>query len=648
MKIALVGNPNCGKTTLFNELTGKNEHVGNWAGVTVGDKSAPIRSKYGDGDSIVDLPGTYSLSAYTADEAIAIDIIKAKEVDVIVNIVDVNSLDKGLFLTTQLLDFDLPVVVALNKKDLLEHQIIDIKKLSRNLGCEVVLISAEKVQGIEDILNVVKTAQTKNVFKDILDLNSSDSRRYEEIGKVLDGVVLGAKPSAYVGTKSDKADKFLTNPLIGIPAFILVMTAIFHLSINTVGAFIADTLVGGIEVFQEYVVGVLENAGANEFLTALLTDGIIGGVGAVVGFIPLVMVLMFLLSLVEQSGFMARIAFIFDPVFRKIGLSGKSIIPMIVGYGCAIPGVMASRTIKDDSQRNLTAMLTPFVPCGAKIPIIALFATVFFADQPYMFPIVYLVSFMVILTIGLVIKKVTGAQNVQNYFIIELPTYNMPSMKRAFLRMVDTGWEFVKRAATIIIICNTLIFMLASFDFGLNMVEDIDASMLAAIATPIAFIFLPLGIATWQLAAAAITGFIAKEEVVGTLAVVYAMEAAINEDFEVINAVGLGEAMGITGVVALSFMFFNLFTPPCFAALGAMKAEMDSPKHFRMAVLTQFYVGYIVAMLIYQVGSIAIYGTVGEGFVAAVIILVASIAVFAKKVSTAKQVHDVKPHVVMN
>ncbi|OOB76847.1 MAG: ferrous iron transporter B [Epulopiscium sp. Nuni2H_MBin003] len=650
MKVALAGNPNSGKTTLYNELTGKNEHVGNWAGVTVSDKIAPIKTKYGNDIDVIDLPGTHSINTYTTDETVAAEYIKSKQLDVIVNIIDATTLDKGLFFTTQLLEFEIPMVIALNKKDLLEDTIIDIKKLENNLKCKVILMSAEKGEGITELMTAVKNLGQvqENVFKAKLSDTSEDSLRYNEISTVLEGVIENSKVNDYTASKSDVIDKYLTNPFIGIPTFIVIMTIIFELAINSIGAFIADGLVGLIEGFQEVVVEMLEGMGANEFLTALLTDGIIGGVGAVVGFVPLVMVLMFLLSLVEQSGFMARIALIFDPLFRKIGLSGKSIIPMIVGYGCAIPGIMSSRTIKDDSQRSLTAMLTPFVPCGAKIPIIALFATAFFSDQPYMFPIVYLIAFIVILVVGFAIKKVTGAENIKNYFIIELPAYNRPSLKRAFLRMLDTGLDFIKKAGTIIVICNAIVFLMASFDFGFNLVEEIDNSILAIISAPIALLFIPLGIGVWQLAAAAVTGFIAKEEVVGTLAVVYAMENAINEEFEVVNTLLLNEAMGITGVVALSFMFFNLFTPPCFAALGAMRSEMNSPKAFRTAILTQFYVGYIVAMIVYQVGHLLSYGQIGEGFFAAIIILVLSGAFFAYKTKANSTQVDFDQKVVLN
>lgn len=438
-------------------------------------------------------------------------------------------------------------------------------------------------------------------------------------------------------TLEDKVDNFVTNPIIGTGLFLLIMSFIFDLSINKLGPLVADTLVGYIETFQGMVSDWLASMGTSDFLNALLTDGIIGGVGAVVGFVPLVMVLMFLLSLLEDSGFMARIALIFDPLFRKIGLSGKSIIPMIVGYGCSIPGIMSTRTIKDEKQRRLTALLTPFVPCGAKIPIIALFTAAFFPNNPYLFPITYLIAFSVIISVGLLLKKATGADNIKNYFIIELPQYGMPSIKKAFFKMIETAKDFMMRAGTIIIVCNTVVFIMSSFNFSFQLVGDaVDTSILARIAAPFAFLLIPVGIGVWQLAAAAITGFIAKEEVVGTLAVVYSMGAAINADFELVNANIVQDTMGITPIAAFAFMMFNLFTPPCFAAIGAMRSEMGSGKWLRNSVLLQISVGYIVAMVFNQVGTIIMYGKMADGFVASVVILIVAIGFIVSKIKSNK------------
>ena len=644
MKIALAGNPNSGKTTLYNALTGKQEYVGNWAGVTVSKKEAKLKESLGNNIDIVDLPGAYSIRPYTSEESITTDFIKTENPDVIINVVDSTNLNRSLFFTTQLLELNIPVVVALNKVDISKNVTdIDVSKLEKELNCKVVEISAAKNEGLKNLINVAsessKLKEQKNLFKELSNIHNEekqDKKRYSIVNNIISKVenrIIRHNEE----TLEDKIDRFVTNPIIGTGLFILIMAFIFDLSINTLGPLVADALVGFIENFQNAVSGQLASMGTSDFLNSLLTDGIIGGVGAVVGFVPLVMVLMFMLSLVEDSGFMARIALIFDPLFRKVGLSGKSIIPMIVGYGCSIPGIMATRTIKDEKQRRLTAMLTPFVPCGAKIPIIALFTAAFFKEQGYMFPITYIVAFSVIICVGLILKKVTGADNIKNYFIIELPQYRIPSIKRAFFKMLETGKDFITRAGTIIIVCNTVVFIMSSFNFKLQLVEDaVNTSILANVATPFAFLLIPVGIGVWQLAAAAITGFIAKEEVVGTLAVVYSMGAAINSDFELVNAMTVQETMGITAVSALAFMFFNLFTPPCFAAIGAMKSEMKSNKWLLKSVLLQLSVGYIVAMITYQVGTILVYKELAQGFIPAVIILALAVFYVVYKIKSNK------------
>lgn len=644
MKIALAGNPNSGKTTLYNALTGKQEYVGNWAGVTVSKKEAKLKESLGNNIDIVDLPGAYSIRPYTSEESITTDFIKTENPDVIINVVDSTNLNRSLFFTTQLLELNIPVVVALNKVDISKNVTdIDVSKLEKELNCKVVEISAAKNEGLKNLINVAsessKLKEQKNLFKELSNIHNEekqDKKRYSIVNNIISKVenrIIRHNEE----TLEDKIDRFVTNPIIGTGLFILIMAFIFDLSINTLGPLVADALVGFIENFQNAVSGQLASMGTSDFLNALLTDGIIGGVGAVVGFVPLVMVLMFMLSLVEDSGFMARIALIFDPLFRKIGLSGKSIIPMIVGYGCSIPGIMATRTIKDEKQRRLTAMLTPFVPCGAKIPIIALFTAAFFKEQGYMFPLTYIVAFTVIICVGLILKKVTGADNIKNYFIIELPQYRIPSIKRAFFKMLETGKDFITRAGTIIIVCNTVVFIMSSFNFKLQLVEDaVNTSILANVATPFAFLLIPVGIGVWQLSAAAITGFIAKEEVVGTLAVVYSMGAAINSDFELVNAMTVRETMGITAVSALAFMFFNLFTPPCFAAIGAMKSEMKSNKWLLKSVLLQLSVGYIVAMITYQVGTILVYKELAQGFIPAVIILALAVFYVVYKIKSNK------------
>ena len=649
MKIALAGNPNSGKTTLYNALTGKQEYVGNWAGVTVSKKEADLKSSLGKDITVIDLPGAYSIRPYTSEETITTDFIKTENPDVIVNVVDSTNLNRSLFFTTQLLELNIPVVVALNKTDISKNITnIDINKLEKELNCKVVEIAAAKNDGLKNLVNIAlessKLKEQKNSFKELSNIHNEekqDKERYKIVNTIISKVEKRIVRHNEE-TLEDKIDNIVTNPIIGTGLFVVVMAIIFNLSINTLGPIVADALVGVIEGFQGSVAGYLASIGTSDFLNSLLTDGIIGGVGAVVGFVPLVIVLMFMLALVEDSGFMARIALIFDPLFRKVGLSGKSIIPMVVGYGCGIPGIMATRTIKDEKQRKLTAMLTPFVPCGAKLPIIALFTAAFFPEQGYMFPLTYLVAFTVIISLGLILKKVTGADNIKNYFIIELPQYRIPSIKKAFFKMIETGKDFIMKAGTIIIVCNTAVFIMSSFNFKLQLVGDaVDTSILATIATPFAFLLIPVGIGVWQLAAAAITGFIAKEEVVGTLAVVYSMGAAINSDFELVNAMSVKTTMGITAVSALAFMFFNLFTPPCFAAIGAMKSEIKSTKELIKAVGLQLTVGYIVAMVTYQVGTILVEKKLGQGFIPSVIILALVIGYTLSKIK-ANKVEDSK------
>ena len=646
MRIALAGNPNSGKTTMYNALTGRNEKVGNWAGVTVEKKESLIKRSYYDGKEelvAVDLPGAYSMSPFTSEESITSAYVKNENPDAIINIVDATNLSRSLFFTSQLLELGIPVVVALNKSDINEKKDtqIDEKALSDKLGCPVIktVSTSSDHSGLKEV--VTKAASLKGCeqkapyVQDNIDLHNkseveaADRKRFDFVKSIVSAV---EKRKVLTKEKNgqDKIDAVLTNPWLGIPIFALVMFGVFYISQSTVGTWIADWLVSWIEVFREWVAGLVENA--NPFLQSLLVDGIIGGVGAVVGFLPLVMVMYFLIALLEDCGYMARATVVLDPIFKRVGLSGKSVIPMIIGTGCAIPGIMACRTIRNERERRATAMLTPFMPCGAKLPVIALFVGAFFSDTSWVGPLMYFVGIVLILLGALLIKAITGFKYRKSFFIIELPEYKIPSLKRATLSMLSRGKAYIIKAGTIILVCNTIVQIMQSFDWRLQVVEEgmESTSILASIASPIAVILAPIvGIVAWQLAAAAVTGFIAKENVVGTLAVCYGLSAFI--DTEELALVGDGNvvasAMAITKVAALAYLMFNLYTPPCFAALGAMNSEMQSKKWLWGGIALQLGTGYTIAFLVYQIGTLITTGKLGNGFVPGLIAVLAMVAV---------------------
>ena len=642
MRIALAGNPNSGKTTMYNALTGRSEKVGNWAGVTVEKKESPIKKAYYDGTEeliAVDLPGAYSMSPFTSEESITSAYVKNEKLDAIINIVDATNLSRSLFFTTQLLELGVPVVIALNKSDINEKKDthIDTAALSAKLGCPV-LETISTSTNDNGLAEVVKTAvslkgkgQKAPYVQENIDIHNkaaveaADRKRFGFTNKIVASVEK-RKILTKDENSQDKLDAVLTHPVLGIGIFAVVMFLVFYISQSTVGTWIADWLVGWIETFQDWVAGLVE--GANPFLQSLLVDGIIGGVGAVVGFLPLVMVMYFLIALLEDCGYMARATVVLDPIFKRVGLSGKSVIPMVIGTGCAIPGIMACRTIRNERERRATAMLAPFMPCGAKIPVIALFIGAFFPESEWVGTAMYFVGILLILLGALLVNKITGHKFRKSFFIIELPEYKLPSLKRAALSMLERGKAYIIKAGTIILVCNAIVQIMQTFTWNLQIVEEgMEAtSILATIASPIAVLLVPIvGIAAWQLAAAAVTGFIAKENVVGTLAVCYGLSAFI--DTEELALIGDGNVvattMALTKVAALAYMMFNLFTPPCFAALGAMNSEMQDRKWFWGGIALQMATGYTVAFLVYQIGTLITNGSVGAGFVPGLIAVAA-------------------------
>ncbi len=621
MRIALAGNPNSGKTTMYNALTGRNEKVGNWAGVTVDKKEHPIKKVYcGEEEQLVavDLPGAYSMSPFTSEESITSSYVKKENPDVIVNIVDATNLSRSLFFTTQLLELGIPVVVALNKSDINEKKEteIDVNTLSEKLGCDVVETVATSANGLKLVIDKALSAVGNSVSApyhqgniDLTDksaVEAADRKRFEFVNKIVSAV---EKRKVLTKDKNfgDKIDAVLTNKWLGIPIFAVVMWLVFQISQVWVGTPIADWMVGYLEAFQGWVGDKF--ADANPLLSALLVDGVIGGVIAVVGFLPLVMVMYFLIALLEDCGYMSRVAVVLDPIFKKVGLSGKSVIPFVITIGCAVPGIMASRTIRNERERRATAMLSPFMPCGAKIPVIALFAGAFFDDAGWVSTVMYLSGIVLIFLGALLVNKIAGYKSRKSFFIIELPEYKIPSLWGAFKSMCSRGWAYIVKAATIILLCNTAVQIMQTFTWNFTVAETADSSILASIAAPFAYVLVPIvGVLSWQLAAAAVTGFIAKENVVGTLAVCFVgLENLIDtEELALMEGAGAEVAgvMAITKVAALAYLMFNLYTPPCFAAIGAMNSEMKSKKWLWAGIGLQLGVGYTVGYLVYTIGTL--------------------------------------------
>ena len=644
MRIALTGNPNSGKTTMYNALTGRNEKIGNWAGVTVDRKESRIKDKYNESGKdliAVDLPGAYSMSPFTSEESITSGYVKNEHPDAIVNIVDATNLSRSLFFTTQLLELGIPVVVALNKSDVNEKKgnTIDEKKLSEKLGCPVINTISTSEKGLKEVIEAAVSLEGKGqkapYHQGEVDIQSkeavenADRKRFDFVNGIVKETE-NRKTLTKDKNKGDAIDKIVTNPVLGLLIFAGIMFLVFYISQTTVGTWLADILVGWIETFQEWAGEQLGDA--NPLLYALLIDGIIGGVGAVVGFLPLVMVMYFLIALLEDCGYMARATVVLDPIFKKVGLSGKSVIPMIIGTGCGIPAIMACRTIKNERERRSTAMLATFMPCGAKLPVIALFAGAFFPEATWVSFVCYMVGILLVLFGALLIKAITGMKYRKSFFIIEMPEYKVPSLWFAIKSMLERGKAYIVKAGTVILVCNTVVQIMQSFNWNFEVVEEgmESTSILAGISGPFSVLLVPVvGIASWQLAAAAITGFIAKENVVGTIATVYGITNFI--DTEELELIGEGHpvavAMGITKVAALAYLMFNLYTPPCFAALGAMNSEMKSAKWLWGAIGLQLATGFTVGFLVYQIGTLITTGSLGAGFVGGLIAILCFVAI---------------------
>ena len=690
IRIALAGNPNCGKTTLFNELTGSNQYVGNWAGVTVEKKDGILK---GHKDVIIqDLPGIYSLSPYTLEEKVARNYLVNEQPDVILNIIDGTNLERNLYLSTQLIEIGLPVVMAVNMMDLVKKSgdKIDIKKMGEELGCEVVEISALQGKGckeaaeraieaaksgrkhclpsvftgsvehaiahIEESIHdkvdkefvrwyAIKVFERDHDATDALQLDSKTlahldthikdcedemdddsesiiiNQRYSYIGRIISSV-LTKKHDGHAMTVSDKIDRVVTNRILALPIFFAIMTFVYYISVTTIGTWATDWT--NDVFFGEYVndaaAGLMEAIAAPDWLESLVVDGIIGGVGTVLGFVPQIVLIFFFLALLEDSGYMARVAFIMDRIFRKFGLSGKSFIPILVGSGCGVPAVMATRTIEDQRDRRMTIMLCTFIPCSAKAVIISMITSTFFPDSVLMAPAMYFLGIAVIVLAGIALKKTSAFAGDPAPFVMELPAYHIPAMKGVIRHMWDRAKGFIIKAGTIIFAACVIIWFFSAFNASMEMV-DIEDSMLAAFGGAISWIFAPVGLGDWKGAVAVISAEMAKENAIGTLAVLNGV-AADAEDMELMA----GIAGMFTPIAAFSFMILNLFDPPCVVAMATIAREMDDRKWAALAIGFQIMLGYGMAFVAYNIGSWLFYGAAfGIGQVLAIVVSLAAL-----------------------
>ena len=699
IKIALAGNPNCGKTTMFNALTGANQYVGNWPGVTVEKKEGKLKGKRGKGEDVIvtDLPGIYSMSPYTLEEVVSRDYVLKENPDVIIDLVDATNIERNLYLTTQLVETGVPVVIALNMADLLEKRgiKIDVKRLSMLLDCPIVETSALKGEGLDKLIDeAIKTAKKssvdlpKEVFskemeaaiadvKDVLPESiTEDKKRWyaikflENDEKVKESIKLSASAQSTVDSKrqaiekkhdddmesivtderytfiqkvvnttvkkgkdkltvSDKIDRIVTNRILGIPIFIAIMWLVYYVSVTTVGTFVTDwTNDVFVVAIQDFATNILSSIGAGDMVMGLVVDGIIGGLGAVLGFVPQMAILFLFLSILEDCGYMVRIAFVMDRVFRHFGLSGKSFIPLLISSGCGIPGIMASKTIEQDNDRRLTIMTATFIPCGAKLPVIALMGGVIagetagYAESSFIAPLMYFIGIVAVLVAAIILKKTKPFSGKPAPFVMELPQYHVPQVKTVLLHVWERLKGFIIKAGTILFLACVVMWFLGGFGFtdgGFGMVEDSADSLMAAIGGVIAPIFAPLGFGEWQPVAASISGFTAKEAIVSTMGVL----ANVAGDTEDAVNVAAGVASWFpTGIAAFSFLMFNLLDSPCLAAIATMAKEMNSRKWFWFAIVFQNVFAYLVCLCFYQIGSFVTGGAFGIGTVAGFVVLI--------------------------